>query len=379
MPVISTSLANWSTSASSNDPQGTEVIGQNLDNNLRAIQAGVRYLAARASVASATTTDIGASDATFLTITGTTTITGFGTISEGVYKWLTFAGVLTLTYDATTLILPGTANITTAAGDCALMLSLGSGSWRCVAYTRATGNSIIGGTAFTDGTAVSPGIKFTSDTDTGFYRATTDTIGITTGGNVIATWNNVATDIYPAILRITPTGASSVKTANAGAGTSATLSVGTGTGTAGTGTLTLEAGATAGTAGNVQVTGSGLFRWGTSGGGSHAAYWDLLKKHRYATHIGGSFSPSASSGLGSGATIVGNDSSFVITLGSSPSTTLVVNFASTWAEAPFGIAQNSTALMTARVSCSTTQCTIVLGSSPSASDKIIVHIEGIDT
>jgi hypothetical protein len=88
-------------------------------------------------VASATTTDIGAAASNTVEITGTTTITGLGTAAAGVERWVTFAGALTLTHDGTSLILPGAANITTAAGDVAHFKSEGSGNWRCYAYHRA--------------------------------------------------------------------------------------------------------------------------------------------------------------------------------------------------------------------------------------------------
>lgn len=95
--------------------------------------------AAVADVASATTTDIGAAASNYVRITGTTAITGLGTAAVGVVRILRFAAVLTLTHNATSLILPGAANITTAAGDMAKFVSEGSGNWRCEWYSRATG------------------------------------------------------------------------------------------------------------------------------------------------------------------------------------------------------------------------------------------------
>jgi hypothetical protein len=89
----------------------------------------------RADVASATTTDIGAAASQYVRITGTTTITGLGTAAAGVVRDVLFGGALTLMHDATSLILPGGANITTAAGDTALFRSEGSGNWRCVRYS----------------------------------------------------------------------------------------------------------------------------------------------------------------------------------------------------------------------------------------------------
>ena len=73
-----------------------------------------------ADIASATTTDIGAQNTAFLRVTGTTTITGFGTNYNGP-RFLRFAGALTLTHGSA-LVLPGGANITTAAGDVAVAI-----------------------------------------------------------------------------------------------------------------------------------------------------------------------------------------------------------------------------------------------------------------
>ncbi len=93
--------------------------------------------------ASASTVDLGAVLSRNLNITGTTTITAFGTVATGTYRRLKFAGALTLTHNGTSLILPGAANITTAAGDTAEFVSLGAGNWICVDYQRASGLPIV--------------------------------------------------------------------------------------------------------------------------------------------------------------------------------------------------------------------------------------------
>lgn len=89
-----------------------------------------------ANIASASTTDIGAATGNTVHVTGTTTITSFGTVQAGTTRTVVFDGSLLLTYNATSLILPGAANITTAAGDTAVFVSEGSGNWRCVQYQR---------------------------------------------------------------------------------------------------------------------------------------------------------------------------------------------------------------------------------------------------
>lgn len=92
------------------------------------------------NIASAATTDIGAATGRFVHITGTTSITSFGTKTAGVERELVFDGALTLTHNGTSLILPGAANITTAAGDTAIFVSEGSGNWRCISYEHASAN-----------------------------------------------------------------------------------------------------------------------------------------------------------------------------------------------------------------------------------------------
>ncbi len=98
--------------------------------------------------ASAATVEIGDADSDYVLVTGTTTITSFGgddasTVRDHV--WVQFAGVLTLTHNATSLILPGGANIATAAGDMAEMIRVGGSNWKCVNYVRASGQPLAGG------------------------------------------------------------------------------------------------------------------------------------------------------------------------------------------------------------------------------------------
>lgn len=94
-------------------------------------------------MASAATTNIGAAAANTISISGTTGITSFGTAAAGTKRDLVFQGVLTITYNATSMILPGLASITTVAGDTATFVSLGSGNWRCLDYTRAASMPVL--------------------------------------------------------------------------------------------------------------------------------------------------------------------------------------------------------------------------------------------
>lgn len=97
--------------------------------------------AAEVTVASATTTDIGAVNSQQVAVSGTTTITSFGTKANRT-RTVRFTGALTLTHNATSLILLGGANRTTAAGDVGIYQSDSSGNWREVAFTPALSNAI---------------------------------------------------------------------------------------------------------------------------------------------------------------------------------------------------------------------------------------------
>lgn len=110
-----------------NDP--TPQLGGFLDANSNQIRQ-----AKGANVSSASTLTLG-NDGNSFDITGTTTITSIATKGVGTMVVLQFNETLTLTHHATDLILPGGANITTAAGDVALFYEYATGDWRCMAYT----------------------------------------------------------------------------------------------------------------------------------------------------------------------------------------------------------------------------------------------------
>lgn len=109
----------------------------------------LNYLGAKltneVTLASATTTDLGSAKNNIVAISGTTTITSFGSGAwlEAPLYFGRFTGILLLTHNATSLILPSGANITTAAGDTFSALYLGSGNWRVVSYTRASGYALV--------------------------------------------------------------------------------------------------------------------------------------------------------------------------------------------------------------------------------------------
>lgn len=99
-------------------------------------------LAKGADVASANALTLG-TDGNYFDITGTTAITSIGTLGAGTVVKLHFDGILTFTHHSTDLILPGGANITTAAGDEAELVEYASGDWRCTSYVKASGLAVV--------------------------------------------------------------------------------------------------------------------------------------------------------------------------------------------------------------------------------------------
>jgi hypothetical protein len=90
-----------------------------------------------ADISSASTVNLETATGNVVDVTGTTTITAI-TLSQGHFRWVRFTGILTLTHSSS-LVLPGAANITTAAGDYALFIGYGSSVVRCADYIKASG------------------------------------------------------------------------------------------------------------------------------------------------------------------------------------------------------------------------------------------------
>lgn len=123
--------------------------------SLTAFLAAYTFPGTEATLASSATTNLGSTGVYAVSITGTTTITSFGSsasTSAPLY-FIRFTGALTLTHNATSLILIGGANITTAAGASAIMLYLGSGNWRMLSYEPALAASRFIGVGSTGGKA----------------------------------------------------------------------------------------------------------------------------------------------------------------------------------------------------------------------------------
>lgn len=138
--AIPTVITDLSATIASNSPAGGDQAFPNIDDYLRAAYGFIRQGDTKASdIASAGTVDLGAAVGRIVDVTGTTTITSFGTVAAGIWRIVRFTGALTVTHNATSLILPGGASIVTAAGDCLVAVSLGSGNWVVTQYQRASG------------------------------------------------------------------------------------------------------------------------------------------------------------------------------------------------------------------------------------------------
>ena len=96
---------------------------------------GVIKGAKGADVASAGALTLG-SDGNYFDITGTTSITSIGSVGVGAVVKLHFDDELTLTHNATDLVLPGNNDIYTQAGDEAEFVEYASGDWRCLSYQK---------------------------------------------------------------------------------------------------------------------------------------------------------------------------------------------------------------------------------------------------
>jgi hypothetical protein len=90
------------------------------------------------------TVDLGTVSSHNVLISGTTTITSFGSSALTTYPIyrIKFDNALTLTHNATSLILQGNTNITTAANDTAMAQYLGSGNWQVSNYSKANGAAV---------------------------------------------------------------------------------------------------------------------------------------------------------------------------------------------------------------------------------------------
>ena len=162
MADVGSTLTSWSATASSNLPNDSTTIGANLADNFQTLQAVVRgdLASVGANIASSANPDVGAVVGLYHTVTGNATITGLGsTATAGIWKILEFSGTPPLVH-STALSLPSAATIQAAAGDIGIFFCEATSQWKCVSYSKASGNASITGTeTLTNKTLTAPALN----------------------------------------------------------------------------------------------------------------------------------------------------------------------------------------------------------------------------
>jgi hypothetical protein len=97
-----------------------------------------------ATIASASTTDLWSVPQSTVTVSGTTTIAALANASAvpGTMKIVKFSSVLTLTYNAASLMIQGGTDFTTSAGDAALVIALTSTNVSVIPW-KADGTAVV--------------------------------------------------------------------------------------------------------------------------------------------------------------------------------------------------------------------------------------------
>ena len=387
---VDATLTQWSTTAASNKPAGSTSISNNLDDNLREIQKVVRQQWASTSIASAATTDLASVNERFVTVTGTTTITALGTLSAGIERVLVFAGVLTLTHNGTSLILPGGGNITTAAGDVATMLSLGSGNWRCIDYQRASGAPLATGTLDAIGDAVASGTVAAANYDQSwtwqlttaartamkFTESAASSSGA--GSQFLCEIGTLATSTASPlrvsargneVLRVHEDGEFEVTVTGSGDGGDFTVNA----------ARSINATTTSTTAASIQFnTGSGgsvRMNNGTDVFTNRLRIPEYQKLVFYAD----SAAPTITAGGGTGASITGQDQAFTVTIGTGSPTSVTVTFASAFTSTPVAVATSSQSGLVLHVTPDTTTVQIQSSAAMSSGTKIHCIVMGVES
>lgn len=157
-----------------------------------------------ATLASASTVDIGNSPQSFITITGVVTINGFGTAATvGEERKLQFTGNLQITYNAAAIVTPALANINTQPGDTCHAIYEGGGIWTIWGYVRATsasGFALPTGAAFwmpTKNVAINGAVRANGLTIGSAASAATELASGTTVNLYTFLWNNLPDTICP--------------------------------------------------------------------------------------------------------------------------------------------------------------------------------------
>lgn len=155
-------------------PAGTAMVAaNNLSDVASPISAFDAITVAGATIASAATLDLDAATGDMVDVSGTTTVTAI-TLTAGRERTIRATGAFVLTHGAS-LVLPGSANITTASGDTFTFRGYAAGVVRCIGHQLVSGRPIK-----VDGADVSSGSVSVAYGGSG--RATSTAYAVICGG-----------------------------------------------------------------------------------------------------------------------------------------------------------------------------------------------------
>lgn len=203
--AIPTTIESLSVTAASNGPSGSDQLST-ADDGLRQAYAFIRQLVNKGSDIASATTITPPSNGSVFAVTGTTAITTIASTNswDGRVIYLVFAAALTFTHGSN-LALPGSANITTAANDIAVLVQTSSGVWRLTSYIRSDGFVVAAA-----GSASLPGVSFAGDANNGWWAPAADTQAWSLSGTELMRLNSTGLGVG-----VTPTSRLDVSQAGA--------------------------------------------------------------------------------------------------------------------------------------------------------------------
>ena len=137
------SIGTWNSGAELSFDTDINTEALRLDSNQNVIiPAGALNENKWADIVAAALTDIASATWNIIFVTGNTAITSLWIAQAWARRTVKFTWIPIITHNATSLILPTTANITAAVDDRAEFQSLWSGNWICTNYQRADGTAL---------------------------------------------------------------------------------------------------------------------------------------------------------------------------------------------------------------------------------------------
>jgi len=177
--------------------QNTNTSAITVDATALTFQAVDAFPVTAPSLTSGATVNLASVSSNFVTITSSFSISSFGINNGGIY-YVKFTGIPTLTYNSTSLILPGGADMKAEVGDIWIFKGEGSSNWRCIGIlpavnashlTQSFSNLLQGKPVNADASACANILNFRGS----LILATTATAGATTTLTVFSSRNQAFT------------------------------------------------------------------------------------------------------------------------------------------------------------------------------------------